>query len=228
MPSAAVAKLTKQLQVDIDPELLQRALTHRSYAYEHGGLPHNERLEFVGDAVLGHVVAVHLYREYPDIDEGGLAQRRAAVVSTVALADIARSINLGEYLLLGRGEELTGGRDKDKLLADTMEAIFGAVCLSVSADAAKDLILGLIKPALADVERLGAIVDPKTTVQEYAARAGLGAPDYQIVAEGPDHARSFTATVRVGDVVADGVGTSKKAAEIAAALAAWQIINADA
>lgn len=228
MTNGGAHALIQQLQVEIDPELLRRALTHRSYAYENGGIAHNERLEFLGDAVLGQVVAAHLFRAYPEVDEGGLAQRRAAVVSTIALAMIARTIGLGEHLLLGRGEELTGGRDKDKILADTMEAIFGAVYLSAGAAAAESLILGLIVPVLADVERLGVVVDPKTSLQEYAARMGFDAPVYSDVADGPDHARSFIATVKVGPVVAEGAGTSKKAAEVAAAHQAWRIINADA
>ncbi|MGO3554312.1 MAG: ribonuclease III family protein, partial [Microbacterium gubbeenense] len=115
---AGTAPLAAKLRVDIDPELLALALTHRSYAYEHGGIPHNERLEFLGDSVLGQAVTVMLFTSHPDIDEGQLAKRRASVVSTVALAEVARAIGLGEHLMLGRGEEQTGGRDKDSILAD--------------------------------------------------------------------------------------------------------------
>ena len=147
------ASLIEKLGVDIDPELLERALTHRSYAYEHGGIPNNERLEFLGDSVLGLAVTVMLFTTLPDLDEGELAKRRASVVSTVALAEVARAIGLGEHLRLGRGEEQTGGRDKDSILADTMEAVFGATFLSAGPDAATELVLRLTEPLLADPER---------------------------------------------------------------------------
>jgi ribonuclease-3 len=220
-----VHTLTQKLGVDIDPELLSLALTHRSWAYEHGGAPHNERLEFLGDSVLGQAVTVQLYREYPDLDEGILAKRRAGVVSTVALAEIARGIGLGEHLLLGRGEELTRGREKDSILADTMEAVFGAAYLSAGADAAAALVLRLVRPLLEDPERVGAAVDPKTTLQELAARSGFPPPVYAVTATGPDHDRVFTATVVVGDIETAGTGTSKKQAEMAAALHAWRDLS---
>ena len=214
--------LTDELGVDIDPELLSLALTHRSYAYEHGNIAHNERLEFLGDSVLGQAVTVRLFTRHPDLDEGALAKRRASVVSTLALAEVARGIGLGEHVLLGRGEVLTGGRDKDSILADTMEAVFGATFLSAGTDAATALVLRLVEPLLDDPERYGAAMDPKTSLQELAARQGVGAPHYDVAASGPDHDRRFTATVRVGAVVTYGDGTSKKQAEMAAALAAWR------
>lgn len=217
--------LTERLGVQIDAELLSRALTHRSYAYENGGIPHNERLEFLGDAVLGQAVTVMLYTTEPDLDEGALAKRRASVVSTVALAEVARGIGLGQYLLLGRGEEQTGGRDKDSILADAMEAVIGASYISAGDDATTDLVLRLIEPLLADPERYGAAMDPKTSLQEIAARLSLNAPHYSIESSGPDHDRRFTATVVVGDVSSTGTGTSKKTAEMAAALSAWQTLS---
>lgn len=217
--------LLEALGVQIEPALLERALTHRSYAYEHGGIPHNERLEFLGDSVLGLAVTVMLFTTNPDLDEGQLAKRRASVVSTVALAEVARAIGLGQYLRLGRGEEHTGGRDKDSILADTMEAVFGATFLSAGADAATELVLRLTKPLLADPERYGAAMDPKTSLQELAARHGKTPPAYSVVAAGPDHDRVFTATVRVGDLACEGVGTSKKTAEMAAALTAWRELS---
>jgi len=201
------------------------ALTHRSYAYEHGGIPHNERLEFLGDSVLGQAVTVMLFTTNPDLDEGELAKRRASVVSTVALAEVARGIRLGDHLLLGRGEEQTGGRDKDSILADTMEAVIGATYLSAGPDAATELVLRLTKPLLADPERYGAAMDPKTSLQEIAARVGATPPEYSIEASGPDHDRRFTATVVVGDVSMTGNGTSKKTAEMAAALNAWRVLD---
>jgi ribonuclease-3 len=220
--SAERQALIDKLGVDIDPELLSLALTHRSYAYEHGHIPHNERLEFLGDSVLGQAVTVRLFTRHPDIDEGSLAKRRASVVSTVALAEVARRIGLGEHVLLGRGEMLTGGRDKDSILADTMEAVFGATFLSAGPDAATALVLRMVEPLLADPERYGAAMDPKTSLQELAAQQGASAPIYVVEASGPDHDRRFTATVHVGDVATRGEGTSKKQAEMAAALAAWR------
>jgi ribonuclease III len=217
--------LPEKLRVDIDAELLELALTHRSYAYEHGGIPHNERLEFLGDSVLGQAVTVMLFTSHPELDEGALAKRRASVVSTVALAEVARGIELGSHLLLGRGEEQTGGRDKDSILADTMEAVIGATFLSAGPDAATELVLRLTEPLLADPERYGAAMDPKTSLQELAARLGLTAPQYSIEASGPDHDRRFTATVTVGDVSMNGLGSSKKTAEMAAALSAWRLLD---
>lgn len=222
---ATVHHLSQKLGVDIDPELLLLALTHRSWAYEHGQAPHNERLEFLGDSVLGQAVTVRLYRAHPDLDEGVLAKRRAGVVSTVALAEIARGIGLGEHLRLGRGEELTGGRDKDSILADTMEAVFGATFLSAGPDAATALVLRLVQPLLDDPERVGAAVDPKTTLQELVASLGAPPPQYEVTAAGPDHDRVFTATVTAADARTTGTGTSKKQAEMAAALAAWRDLS---
>lgn len=219
------ASLAAKLRVDIDPELLALALTHRSYAYEHGRIPHNERLEFLGDSVLGQAVTVMLFTTHPDIDEGQLAKRRASVVSTVALAEVARMIGLGEHLLLGRGEERTGGRDKDSILADTMEAVFGATYLSAGQDAATELVLRLTAPLLDDPERYGAAMDPKTSLQELAARIGATPPVYEVSATGPDHDRRFTATVTVGDVTLTGEGTSKKTAEMAGALNVWRALS---
>ncbi|MPS76273.1 MAG: ribonuclease III, partial [Microbacterium sp.] len=158
-------------------------------------------------------------------DEGELAKRRASVVSTVALAEVARGIDLGSHLLLGRGEEQTGGRDKDSILADTMEAVIGATYLSAGPEAATELVLRLTEPLLADPERYGAAMDPKTSLQELAARVGATPPQYSVEASGPDHDRRFTATVAVGDVEMTGTGSSKKTAEMAAALSAWRVLN---
>ena len=217
--------LTDKLGVDIDPELLSLALTHRSFAYENGGVPHNERLEFLGDSILGQAVTVHLYTTHPDLEEGALAKRRASVVSTVALAEVARSIGLGAHVRLGRGEAQTGGRDKDSILADTMEAVIGATFLSAGPEASTSLVLRLVAPLMADPERYGAAMDPKTSLQELAARLGLEPPRYVVEAEGPDHNRVFTATVTVGGTARTGTGTSKKHAEMAGALAVWHALS---
>ena len=213
------------LGVPVSAELLELALTHRSFAYENGGVPHNERLEFLGDSVLGLAVTEKLYVDNPDLPEGSLAKMRASVVSTVALAVIARRIDLGRYIRLGRGEELTGGRDKSSILADTTEALFGAVFLDSGPEVAKDLVLRLVSPLIGDIDRFGATMDPKTSLQELAARRRESPPAYSVQAAGPDHNRIFTATVRVGATAAQGVGSSKKSAEMAAALAAWRDIT---
>jgi ribonuclease-3 len=219
-------ELLTVLGVSIDPELLMLALTHRSYSYEHGGIPNNERLEFLGDSILGQAVTVMLYREYPDLDEGALAKRRASLVSSVALAEVGRQIGLGAYVRLGRGEILTGGREKASILADTVEALIGAVYIGSGADDATELVLRLIEPLLADPQRFGAAMDPKTSLQEVAAARSAPAPVYTIEASGPDHSRRFIATVTVGDLVAAfGEGTSKKQAEMAAALKAWDLLT---
>ncbi|WP_298741460.1 ribonuclease III [uncultured Microbacterium sp.] len=223
--SAEHSMLTDKLGVDIDPELLSLALTHRSYAYEHGGLAHNERLEFLGDSILGQAVTVHLFTTHPGLDEGSLAKRRASVVSTVALAEVARSIGLGAHVRLGRGEDQTGGRDKDSILADTMEAVIGAAFLSAGAEESGALVLRLVAPLMADPERYGAAMDPKTSLQERAAQLGMSPPVYTVTAEGPDHNRMFTATVAVSEVERSGVGSSKKQAEMAAALAVWHALS---
>jgi ribonuclease-3 len=220
------AELSATLGVEIDAELLQLALTHRSYAYEHGGLAHNERLEFLGDSILGQAVTVMLYTENPDLDEGELAKRRASLVSSVALAEIAVGIGLGAHILLGKGELLTGGREKSSILADCVEAVIGAAYLSRGPDVATALVLRLVAPLLADPERFGAAMDPKTSLQELSTRQGKGLPHYAVTDSGPDHLKRFHATVMVGDnAVATGDGSSKKQAEMAAALAAWAVMQ---
>ena len=219
-------RLLEQLGVEIDLELLSLALTHRSWAYEHGGVPHNERLEFLGDSILGQAITIELFRRFPDATEGELAKRRAGVVSSVALAEVARSIGLGEHILLGKGEAASGGAAKASILADTMEAVFGAAFLSAGHPASADLVLRLVGPLLDDPGRAGAALDPKTALQELAAAQGRGAPMYTIEASGPDHARVFTATVLIDEEpVAVGSGTSKKVAEMAAALQAHQLLT---
>lgn len=218
--------LVHSLGLRVDPGLLEQALTHRSFAYEHGGLPHNERLEFLGDSILGQAVTVMLYRENPDLDEGQLAKMRASLVSSVALAEVARSIGLGEHIRLGRGEEMTGGNDKSSILADTVEALIGAVYLDCGADSATAFVLSLIRPLLTTPDRFGAAMDPKTSLQELAAHLGRGLPHYRITDSGPDHSKRFHATVFIGgDDVASGVGSSKKQAEMAAALDAWAALK---
>ena len=209
-------------------ELLERALTHRSFAYENGGLPTNERLEFLGDSVLGLIVTDTLFREYPDLPEGQLAKLRAAVVQMKALAEVARELSLGSYVRLGRGEEVTGGRNKSSILADTLEAIIGAVYIDCGLAEASALVHRLFDPVIAKSAGLGAGLDWKTSLQELTAARMLGVPDYQVEESGPDHQKSFRAVVRVGGrVLGSGEGRTKKEAEQHAAEAAWTAINAE-
>ena len=218
--------LQRTLQVELDPDLLLLALTHRSFAYENGGIPTNERLEFLGDSILGQAVTVKLFTDHPELEEGELAKRRASLVSSAALAEVGRSIGLGPYIRLGRGETLTGGADKPSILADTVEAIIGAVYLDRGGDAATALVLRLVAPLLRDPERFGAAMDPKTSLQEIAARRSAPPPVYTVTESGPDHNKHFVATVSVGELVqASGEGSSKKQAEMAAALEAWTDLN---
>ncbi|MBF4160430.1 ribonuclease III [Nocardioides sp. CBS4Y-1] len=211
---------------DLDPELLDRALTHRSFAYEHGGIPTNERLEFLGDSVLGVVVTEALYRAHPDLSEGRLAKLRAAVVNARALARVARQIGLGEHIKLGRGEETTGGRQKASILSDTVEAVIGAVHLSGGGFVTSaEVVHRLFDDLLTEASALGAGLDWKTSLQELSAEQGLGVPDYVIEDSGPDHQKTFMAKVRVADkLYGNGTGRSKKEAEQAAAQTAYREI----
>jgi ribonuclease-3 len=206
----------------IDESLLLRALTHRSYSYENGGLPNNERLEFLGDSVLGLVVTDSLYAAHPDVAEGQLAKLRAAVVNMRALAEVARTMGLGEYIFLGRGETATGGRDKASILADTMEAVIAAVYLSGGMPAATTFVHHVLDPLMVSSASLGAGLDWKTSLQELTASGSRGVPEYHVTEQGPDHQKSFNAYVSVGgEPMGTGCGSSKKEAEQMAAEVAW-------
>ena len=217
MSNAVVNKMEQvlaDLGVALPDDRMELAVTHRSFAYENGGLPTNERLEFLGDSVLGIVVTETLYRDFPEWSEGQLAKLRAAVVNAQALAEVARGLELGRHLRLGRGEETTGGRDKVSILADTFEALLGAVYLDNGLERAREVVLRLIGPVIARGAELGAGLDWKTSLQEIAAASGRGVPEYRVRHEGPDHAREFSAQVVLDDeVIGEGVGRSKKAAE---------------
>lgn len=218
--------MIEQLEIDLDPQLLTLALTHRSYAYENGGLPHNERLEFLGDAVLGVVVTEFLYRSFPDLPEGRLAKLRAAVVNAHSLADVARSLDLGDELLLGKGELATGGHDKSSILADAFEALLGAVLISSGRDAADRLVHHLFDPLVLDAAAMGAGLDWKTSLQELAAETDLGSPSYRVTESGPDHDKRFEAVAIVANhAYPAGNGTSKKQAEQGAARNAFESIT---
>jgi ribonuclease III len=223
------AELAHALGVPISAATLERALTHRSFAYENGGLPTNERLEFLGDSVLGLVVTDTLFTGHPSLPEGHLAKLRAAVVQMGALAEVARELRLGAYVRLGRGEEGTGGRDKPSILADTLEAVIGATYIDCGLEAASALVHRLFDPVIERSALLGAGLDWKTSLQELTALRGLGVPEYVVKDSGPDHQKLFRAVVRVGSrELGSGQGRSKKAAEQLAAEAAWRAISAEA
>jgi len=222
----STSPLEQRLGVRIGPDLLERALTHRSFAYENGGLPTNERLEFLGDSVLGLVVTDALFRRHPYLPEGQLAKLRAAVVNMRALADVGRTLGIGPYLRLGRGEEGTGGRDKSSIIADTLEALIGAVYLEHGLPTAATLIRRLFDPLIESSARLGAGLDWKTSLQELTATIGIGVPEYVVTESGPDHAKMFEAAARVGgNEYGLGRGRSKKEAEQHAAEAAWNALR---
>ncbi|GIF67158.1 ribonuclease 3 [Asanoa ishikariensis] len=224
-----VAQLESAFGIGFDVDMLERALTHRSYAYENGGLPTNERLEFLGDSVLGVVITTALFNNHPDLPEGQLAKLRASVVNMRALADVARRLGpggLGQYLLLGKGEETTGGRDKNSILADTLEALLGAIYLQYGLDTAAVVIHRLFDPLMAESAGRGAALDWKTSLQELTATLSLGVPEYRIDEAGPDHAKTFTAWVVVaGNRYGGADGRSKKEAEQRAAESAWRELS---
>jgi ribonuclease III len=229
------AELIAALGVDCPPELMIRALTHRSYAYEHGGLPTNERLEFLGDAVLGLVVTDALYRRHPDLAEGQLAKLRASIVNMRALAGVARQVGaedsggLGSYVYLGRGEQSTGGSNKPSILADTLEAVIGATYEHGGIERASRLIHQLFEPLLDGAGEPHNGLDWKTSLQESSASRGFGAPEYTVEESGPDHAKHFVAAAWVGGQrLGEGAGSSKKEAEQQAAAKALAALAAQA
>lgn len=211
------------------PDLLREAMAHRSWVAEHPGGPDNERLEFLGDAVLGWVVADLVYHRFPDLPEGGLSELRKSAVNAAALAEVARGLGLGDHLLLGRGEDAAGGRDKPSLLSNAFEAVLGAVYLDAGVEAATALVHRVIGPRLLDAPSILDRADEKSALQELAARVGWPAPRYHVTARGPDHAKRFTAEVHLdGRVVGRGEGSSKKEAEQVAAGAARSALRDDA
>lgn len=210
-------------------DLRDMALTHRSYAFERGVLPTNERLEFLGDAVLGLVVTDLVYRSFPDRSEGELAKLRAAMVNMTMLAEVARELRLGDSILVGKGEELSGGRDKASILADGLEAVLGAVYLDRGLKPAQMLIERLFRPRIDAYVRGEGGRDYKTILQELAAQDLGRLPEYRVVERGPDHAKEFTATVFVsGRELGSGTGRSKKEAEQRAARQAFDRLTDDA
>lgn len=218
--------LTQALGAEVDSQLLEIALTHRSFAYESGGLPTYERLEFLGDSVLGLIVTAELYQRYPDLPESRLSPLRSGIVNTVALAEVARTLGLGNHIKIGKGEESSGGRDKSSILADSLEALFGALYLDKGFEVARGIILPLISPMIARALERGAGLDGKTALQELLAEKNMGVPEYLVRDSGPDHDKDFVAEVIVhGKVVGRGEGKSKREAEQIAATLAFTTLS---
>jgi ribonuclease-3 len=208
-----------------DPELLTLALTHRSYCAENPTTASNERLEFLGDSVLGLVVTDHIYSSYTKLPEGQLAKLRASVVNTATLAELAGDLGVGALLRLGKGEDQSGGRAKESILADALEALFGAVYVDGGWQPARRVILDLTHDAILDAAEKPGRKDYKTQLQELTARLALGTPVYEISGTGPDHDKRFTAITIVDGVArGHGAGTSKKRAEQVAARSAFAAV----
>ena len=216
----SLGELEARLGVSIEPALLELALTHTSYSYENGNQPSNERLEFLGDSVLGFVVSAYITEKFTDLTEGELSRIKNAVVSAKALAPLAEKLELGAHLRLGVGEERTGGRTKANLLADAFEAVLGAIYISSGIDAATEFVRAQVFPLLSDPQALLNASEPKTKLQELAAKLGVPAPEYTITHDGPDHDRTFTASLVMSGRVFIGTARSKRDAETEAALAA--------
>ena len=212
-----------------DVSLLEEALTHSSYINENPGfaLASNERLEFLGDAVLGLVVAEKLYQDFPNFDEGEMTKLRAALVRRETLTHIAKDIGLGDHLYLGKGEEASGGRHKPANLAAALEAVIAAIFLDQGSTAARDFILRLLDAELQKVVSQGPEVDYKSALQELTQTRQQQTPTYHVLeATGPDHSKTFTVEVRLGEtVLGSGSGKSKKAAESEAARSALEQLS---
>jgi ribonuclease-3 len=214
--------------VFVAPDLLDQALCHRSWCAEHGGAASNERLEYLGDAVLGLIVAEHTFSSHPELSDGMLSKVRASVVNARALADVAADLGIPDHLRLGKGEDASGGRTKESILADTMEAVIGAVYLDGGMDAARELVLSLLGDRITVAVGEPGESDHKSRLQEETVRLGRGVPHYEVVGSGPDHARRYLATVYVaGQRLGTGEGRSKKDAEQVAAQVACGSLEAE-
>ena len=219
-----------KLPFDADAQLLTRALTHRSYVNEHpSAVSDNERLEFLGDAVLDFVVGAWVYEHYPEMNEGDLTRMRSALVRTEALAGYARRLNIGAAMRLGRGEVQSGGRERDILLCATFEAIIGAIFLSNGLDTARDYVLPFLQPMADTILAAMNTIDPKSRLQELTQSKGLGIPRYVLVeAVGPEHLKVFKIEVHVQDeCLGTGEGGSKHAAQLAAATQALKKLDSE-
>jgi len=218
-----LAALEQRLGHDFgDPTLLRRAMCHRSWVAEHDGEDSNERLEFLGDAVLGWVVADLVFKRFGDLAEGALTDLRKSVVNATALAEVAAELHVGDHLMLGKGEDAAGGREKVSILSDAMEAVLGAVYLDGGSDVAFAIVERLFLPKLEDAVGSLDRLDFKSALQELLSRQGRPSPDYKVRSTGPDHDKLFHATVLVAkERLGEGEGRSKKTAEQAAAAAAF-------
>jgi len=211
-----------------DLDLVRRAMSHRSWCAENGEPESNERLEFLGDSVLGVIVTDYVFTHFPELGEGNLSEVRAGVVNAETLAEVAGEISLGRYLLLGKGEAGAGGRTKQSILADALEALIAAIYLDQGLSVARGHVLGWLAPRIAEAASGPGGRDSKTRLQELAAQRGLGRPRYDVRGEGPDHAKRFYATVYVGETVSGrGEGRSKKQAEQEAAWVAQRSLTAE-
>lgn len=221
------APLLHSWGVELSDNMLRLALTHRSFANENGNLPNNERLEFLGDAVLGVSVAEQLYRQFPTRSESDISKMRASVVNMYALAGVARELHMGDFLLLGRGEMLTGGSDKHSLLADSVEAMIGAIYLECGFEVARKTILRIFEKRITTAPSTGLTMDWKTVLIEKLSDLKMRTePVYDSSAEGPDHAQTFSATVTIdGDIRGRGQGHTKKEAEHTAAREAYRMLS---
>ena len=225
MTSKNFKPLTEKLGVEVKDEFLELAFTHRSFAYENGALETNERLEFLGDSVLGLIVTEELYTRYPELDESRLSPLRSGIVNMRALADIARSLDLGQYIRLGKGEEVTNGRDKNSLLADALEALIGAIYLDKGFAESTRVVRLLIAHTLEEAMSKGAGLDGKSALQELVASLNKGTLEYLVSESGPDHDKSFLAVAMVGgEAIAEGNGKSKREAEQSAARSAFEAL----
>ena len=228
-PGDATARLLDAIGATISPDLLIRALTHRSYAHEHAGMPHYERLEFLGDAVLELVTTETLFFNHPDFSEGQMARIRAKTVSEESLAEIARTkLHLGPYILLGRGEADDNGADKDSILCDIVESLIGAVFVEHGIDVARKVVHGFIDGELAKYTQAGPALDWKTSLTMKAHKMGLPEPVYRMEVGGPEYRLEFTAHVLLGDggrELASATGSSKRKAQLAAAERAWHELD---
>jgi len=220
------SRLTEKLGISVKEELLTLALTHRSFAYESGGLPTNERLEFLGDSVLGLIITEALYERFPDFDESRLSPLRSGVVNMRALAQIARDLELGASLRIGKGEENTGGRDKNSILADSFEALVGAIYLQHGYEVTTSIVMRLMSGSIAEAVSRGAGLDGKTALQEFVAAQNWAAPEYRVSESGPDHDKNFVAVAVVnGQTYPEGKGKSKREAEQIAARLAFEALS---
>ncbi len=226
-PTGAMTELARRVGWEVtDTDLLAQSLAHRSWCAENPGFASNERLEFLGDAVLGVVITDHLFRHYPDMAEGELAKARASLVNSAALADVAAGLDLGAALLLGKGEDSSGGREKPSILADATEAVIGAVYLDRGPEAAAELVMALLGDRIAEAAAGPGGQDYKTRLQELSARHFEQLPSYQLSEGGPDHAKHFDAVVTIaGERRGRGHGRSKKQAEQEAARQAWERLS---